>query len=67
MHAISLPKMVILKEHVKNNRDVRAVLKKSDIKPEELPSEEDIKKLQRQVQAQNKKLLKGEGSLGDLN
>jgi DNA-damage-inducible protein D len=52
----------ITTEHVKNNRDVRAVLEKSDIKPEELPSEEDIKKLQRQVQAQNKKLLKGEGS-----
>lgn len=52
----------ITTEHVKNNRDVRAVLEKSDIKPEDLPSEEDIKKLQRQVQAQNKKLLKGEGS-----
>jgi DNA-damage-inducible protein D len=52
----------ITTEHVKNNKDVRAVLEKSDIKPEDLPSEEDIKKLQRQVQAQNKKLLKGEGS-----
>ncbi len=36
-------------EHVKNNLDVRDVLKKSDIYPERLPPEEDIKKLERRI------------------
>jgi len=53
-------------EHVKNNKDVRAVLQKSNIIPEELPAEEDIKKLERRVQAQNKKLLKSEGTLKSI-
>lgn len=33
----------IAKEHVKNNTEVRELLGKSGIKPEELPPEEDIK------------------------
>lgn len=33
-------------EHVKNNKDVRGLLSKSGIKPEELPAEEDVKKLE---------------------
>jgi DNA-damage-inducible protein D len=49
----------ITDEHVKNNRDVREVLGKSDIKPEDLPAEEDIKKLQRQVKASEKHLAAG--------
>ncbi len=36
----------ITNEHVKNNMDVRHLLGKSGIKPEELPAEEDIKKLE---------------------
>jgi len=43
-------------EHVKNNRDVRGVLAKSGIKPEELPPEEDLKKLERRVKAGEKRL-----------
>lgn len=43
-------------EHVKNNRDVRDVLGKSGIKPEELPPEEDLKKLERRVQTDKKRL-----------
>jgi DNA-damage-inducible protein D len=39
----------ITKEHVKNNKDIRSLLGKSGIKPEQLPAEEDIKKLQRRV------------------
>lgn len=35
----------ITSEHVKNNKDVSALLGKSGIKPEELSAEEDIKKL----------------------
>jgi DNA-damage-inducible protein D len=50
-------------EHVKNNKDVREVLAKSDIQPENLPAEEDIQKLERRVKSQDKKLLKAEVSL----
>ncbi len=49
-------------EHVKNNKDVRAVLAKSTIRPENLPAEEDIQKLERHVKSQDKKLLKAEGT-----
>lgn len=34
---------------MKNNKDVRGLLGKSGIKPEALPPEEDIKKLERRV------------------
>jgi len=53
-------------EHVKNNQDVRGVLAKSNIKPENLPSEEDIQKLERRVKSQDKKQLKSEGDLAKL-
>ncbi|MCX7048223.1 MAG: DNA damage-inducible protein D [Candidatus Sumerlaeota bacterium] len=43
-------------EHVKNNQDVRGVLAKSGIRPEELPPEEDLKKLERRVRAEEKRL-----------
>jgi DNA-damage-inducible protein D len=50
-------------EHVKNNKDVRGLLGKSGIKPEQLPAEEDIKKLERKVKSADKgiekKKLKG--------
>lgn len=49
----------ITMEHVKNNTDVRNLLGKSGIKPEELPSEEDIKKLARKVKSDEKKFMKG--------
>lgn len=44
----------ITDEHIKNNKDVRALLGKNDIKPEELQAEEDIKKLERRVKANDK-------------
>jgi DNA-damage-inducible protein D len=46
----------IIKEHVKNNKDVRSVLAKSGIKPENLPPQEDIKKLEQRVRKEHKKL-----------
>ena len=46
----------ITDEHMKNNADVRTLLGKSGIKPEQLPSEEDIKKLERRVKASDKAL-----------
>jgi DNA-damage-inducible protein D len=45
-------------EHVKNNTDVRALLGKSGIKPEQLPAEEDIKKLERRVKSSDKALAR---------
>jgi len=48
----------ITNEHVKNNKDVRALLGKSGIKPEELPAEEDIKKLERRVKTLDKEITK---------
>lgn len=53
----------IAKEHVKNNTEVRELLGKSGIKPEELPPQEDIKKLERRVKANDKKLLKDNKTL----
>lgn len=47
----------ITEEHVKNNKDVRDLLAKSGIQPENLPPEEDIKKLQRLVKSDDKKLI----------
>lgn len=48
----------ITSEHVKNNKDVRSLLGKSGIKPEELPAEEDIKKLERRVKTLDKEIAK---------
>ena len=39
----------ITKEHIRNNTDVRTLLSKRGIKPEQLPREEDIKKLERNM------------------
>ena len=50
-------------EHVKSNRTVRKALGDSGIKPEELPPEEDIKKLERRIKTQDKKSLKQVGKL----
>ncbi len=47
----------ITQEHVKNNQDVRSLLAKSGIKPENLPPEEDIKKLERRSRSDDKKHL----------
>lgn len=41
-------------EHVRNNKDVRDLLLKRGIRPEELPAEEDLKKLERRVRKQEK-------------
>ncbi len=49
---------VITGEHIKNNRDVRDLLGKSGIKPENLPPEEDIKKLGRRIKSEGKKIAK---------
>lgn len=50
-------------EHVQNNRSVRDMLGKRGIQPENLPAEEDIKKLERRVKSEEKKLEKQSGRL----
>lgn len=51
--------LAITGEHVQNNTSVRKMLGERGIKPEELPPEEDIKKLERRVKSAEKKLIKG--------
>ena len=48
----------ITKEHVKNNKDVRKVLTDRGIVPEKLPAAEDLKKIERRVQSEKKKMPK---------
>ncbi|MEP0367792.1 MAG: DNA damage-inducible protein D [Cyclobacteriaceae bacterium] len=52
-------------EHIKNNQGVRGVLLQRGIKPEDLPPEEDIKKLERRVKGEEKKLGKNPDKLGE--
>lgn len=47
----------ITREHVKNNTDVRKLLTKRNIYPENLPPEEDVRKLERPVSMETKKAL----------
>ena len=42
-------------EHITNNKSVRKLLLERGIKPEELPPEEDVKKLERRVKSEDKK------------
>ena len=46
----------ITKEHIQNNQSVRAMLGQRGIKPEELPPAEDIKKLERNVTRDERKI-----------
>ena len=49
---------VITKEHVDNNLAVRKMLDERGVKPENLSAAEDVKKIQRKLAAESKKLLK---------
>jgi len=49
----------ISREHITNNQSVRKILLEREIVPENLPAEEDIKKLERRVKSEEKKLGKG--------
>jgi DNA-damage-inducible protein D len=44
-------------EHVKNNQEVRKLLIRRNIKPEQLPPAEDVKKLERKLASEQKKLI----------
>lgn len=53
----------ITNEHIQNNSSVRKMLGQRGIKPEDLPPSEDIKKLERRVKSQEKKLATQAGKL----
>ena len=50
-------------EHIRNNKGVRKLLLERGIKPEELPPEEDVKKLERRVKSKDKKFIKNPDKL----
>jgi len=53
----------ISSEHVKNNKGVRKLLLDREIVPENLPAEEDIKKLERRVNSETKSIEKNPDKL----
>ena len=56
----------ITAEHVQNNKSVREMLGQRGIKPENLPAEEDIQKLERRVKSDEKKIAKESGRLAQI-
>ncbi|MBI5364070.1 MAG: DNA damage-inducible protein D [Planctomycetes bacterium] len=46
----------IAREHASNNRELRAALGKRGIRPEDLPAEEDVRKLERRLQSEVERL-----------
>ena len=50
-------------EHMQNNKSVRDMLGQRGIRPEELPPAEDIKKLERRVASEHKKIEKSSSKL----
>jgi DNA-damage-inducible protein D len=50
-------------EHITNNRSVRKILLDRGIEPENLPAEEDLKKLQRRINSESKKIGKNPDKL----
>lgn len=57
----------ITEEHVRNNQSVRKILGERGIKPEDLAPAEDIKKLERRVKREEKKMPKDAGQLPKKN
>jgi DNA-damage-inducible protein D len=55
----------ISQEHVENNKAVRKMLSERGVKPEQLPPAEDLQKVKRKLEAEQKKLLQsGRKGLG---
>jgi len=55
----------ISQEHVSNNKAVRQTLLGRGIRPEDLPPEEDVRKVERRLAAEDKKALKKPDALDD--
>lgn len=45
-------------EHIENNQEVRRILLRRGVKPEQLPAAEDVKKVERRIKSDDKKILK---------
>ncbi len=56
----------ITSEHVQNNTSVREMLGQRNIKPENLPIDEDIKKVERRVSSRTKNLEKSKDKLPNI-
>jgi len=56
----------VTREHIKNNLDVRKLLTDRKIVPENLPPAEDVKKLERRLKSEEKKLSKQTRNLKGL-
>jgi len=54
----------ITSEHVENNKAVRKMLKERGVNPESLPPAEDVKKLKRKLESDDKKVLKDVKKVG---
>jgi DNA-damage-inducible protein D len=52
-------------EHITNNTSVRKLLLERGIRPEELPPEEDVKRLERRVKSEDKKFVESPEKLAD--
>ena len=48
----------ITREHVDNNWEVRSMLMKRGVKPEDLPAAEDVEKVKRRLAAEQKQVLR---------
>ena len=57
----------ITKEHIDNNLAVRKMLQDRGVKPEQLPPSEDIKKVERRLESEEKKILKDVKKIQDKN
>lgn len=53
----------ITQEHIQNNRTIRNMLKERGIKPENLPAEPDLQKIERKVKQEEKKLASKSNAL----
>ena len=54
-------------EHIQNNSTVREMLGQRGIRPEDLPASEDIKKLERRVKSQEKRIATQSGKLPEYD
>jgi DNA-damage-inducible protein D len=57
----------ITKEHIDNNLAVRKMLQDRGVKPEQLPPSEDIKKIERRLESEEKKILKDVKKIQEKN
>ena len=49
---------MLTREHVENNSEVRALLERRGIKPEDLPRAEDVRSVERRLATETRKSLK---------